>query len=306
MKVVLNLEPLGYSDKAVESWKGKGFGYKASSWEEVMNGGPFSDVEILVVRLAHRVTRDVLHKFPNLTHLVSATTGLDHVDLDAVKERQIRLISLRGQNDFLQTIPSTAEHTWALLMALVRNVPAAHEHVKNGGWNRDLFRGRQLQGMTLGIVGYGRTGKKVAEFARAFRMKVIYYDPYDSGNASAGSVELEELMQRSDIVSYHVHLSEDTKHLLNGHNISHLKKNAYLINTSRGAIWQERAVADALVAKKIGGVAVDVLETELDDFMHSPLAVAQRLGMNVIITPHIGGATWDAMWACEEFLAGTI
>ncbi len=300
--IVLNAEPNGYSAKAIESWKQKGYTYQASDWKEIETTVSFEGVNILIVRLSKKIDRSMLNKFPNLTHLITATTGLDHIDLESVNDRGIKLISLRGHDDFLQTIPSTAELTWGLLLALIRNIPAANEHVKQGLWDRDKFRGYQLKGKQLGIIGLGRTGKKIANYAQAFDMKVQYFDPYVNDNSFQKIDQLEELLSNSDIISLHVHLNDETHQLIGEHNITRVKKDCLIINTSRGNVLDEEAVANALISKKIKGVATDVLGTELDDIKASPLWKAQQKKENIIITPHIGGASCDAMWACEEFV----
>lgn len=304
MKKVYNAEPLGYSLKAEEEWQQKGYHYQSGSWRDIDKNTTIPDVEVLIVRLGRKVDATIIDKFPDLKFIVSATTGHDHLDLHAMGERGIHLISLRGHNEFLKTIPSTAEHTWTLLMSLIRNVPSANEHVKQGKWVRDEFRGYQLKGKTLGIIGYGRTGKKVAHYAAAFEMDIKYYDPYISGGDHKKVDSLDLLMHQSDILTYHVHLNEETRHLLNEKNINVIKPGAYLINTSRGDIWDEDAVVRSLKNEKVKGVAVDVLSSELNDVKKSPLWSGQKAGLNIVITPHIGGATWDAMWSCEEFVAG--
>lgn len=301
--VVLNAEPSGYSVKAIERWKEKGYTYITSGWDEIMQRQHFNEVNVLITRLAKKIDVQVLAKFPSLTHLVSATTGLDHIDITSLDKRNIRLVSLRGHDEFLRTIPSTAEHTWALLLALLRKIPAANEHVKQGFWDRDSFRGYQLKGKTIGIIGLGRTGTKVAAYAKAFDMKVCYVDPYVDNSDFTRCGSLDALLGMSDVISIHVHLKEDTQHLLAAHNAGLIKDGCLLINTSRGKIIDEAAVAKVLASGKLGGIATDVLAYELDDIKKSPLWMAQQKNYNIIITPHIGGATYDAMWACEEFIA---
>ncbi len=300
--IVLNAEPAGYSKNAIGNWKQKGYEYKESNWDDIMRQHSFNDVNILITRLGKKIDASVLVKFPAITHLVSATTGLDHIDQHALNKRNIKLVSLRGQDDFLRTIPSTAEHTWALLLALIRNIPAANEHVKNGLWERDRFRGYQLKGKTIGIIGLGRTGTKVASYAKAFDMHICYFDPYVNNPDYYKYNLLDDLLKNSDIISLHVHLNEETHHLVGAHNIGRLKTSCLLINTSRGNILDENAASLALAEKKISGIATDVLATELDDIKKSPLWKSQQQHEHVIITPHIGGATCDAMWACEEFI----
>lgn len=300
--VVLNAEPLGYSERAIECWKQKGYSYKASGWDEIMQQHHIDDANILIIRLAKKIDDQVLDKFPALTHLVSATTGLDHIDINALDKRNIKLVSLRGQDDFLKTIPSTAEHTWALLLSLIRNIPAANEHVKQGFWERDRFRGYQLKGKTIGIIGLGRTGSKVASYARAFDMNICYVDPYVDNSNYTRCDTLNNLLSISDVISIHVHLKEDTQSLLAAHNTGMMKNGCLLINTSRGKIVDEEALVQAMVEGKISGIATDVLADELHDIKRSPLWLARQKNHNIIITPHIGGATYDAMWACEEFI----
>lgn len=302
--IVYNAEPFGFSTKAITLWEKKGYKYIDGDWDKIDKISNFKQVEVLIVRLSRRVDAVILDKFPDLKVLVTATTGLDHVDLLGVKERGIKLCSLFGHDDFLSTIPSTAEHTWALLLALVRRIPAADTHVAEGNWVRDKFRGHQLKGKTIGIIGLGRTGQKVAHYADAFEMKVIYYDPYVDLPGYEKKKDIRTLLGESDIVSIHVHLNESTEHLINRNNLKHCRDGLFMINTSRGRIWDEVSVAQALTKGKIRGLATDVLETELDDIKASALWQLKRGGYNIIITPHIGGATLDAMRLCEEYLAG--
>ncbi len=306
LNTVLNVEPYQYSHKAIALWKEKGYKYVASSWAEIQKGTYFEKVSILIVRLGHYVDATALKNLPNLKYLISATTGHDHIDLEVLKERSIDLISLRGSDKFLKTIPSTAEHSWALLMALIRKIPDANQHVKLGKWDRDLFRGYQLKDKTIGIIGLGRTGLKMASYATVFDMNIQYYDPNVSLKPFYKCGELKELLESSDIITIHVHLNEETKHMLNEVAIKHIKNKAFLINTSRGKIWDESQIVKAIYDNTIAGIATDVLSTEIDDIKKSPLWNAQQKGKNIIITPHIGGATYDAMWACEEFIIGKL
>lgn len=303
---VLNAEPEDYSKKAVQNWINGGFNYAESNWDEIEKTVSFPNITHLIVRLERRVDDSIVNKFPSLTHLISATTGHDHIDLDVLDDRAISLISLRGHNDFLKTIPSTPELAFGLLLALIRNIPQANLDVRKGNWKRNCFRGYQLKNKNIGIVGLGRTGRLLAGYADAFGMKVGYYDPNVTEKKYSKSNTLQDLLMKSDIISLHIHLTDATQKLINSENIQHLKKDALLINTSRGNVWDEKEIAEALSKRKIAGVATDVLSTELDDVKSSPLWIAQNNDKNVIITPHIGGATFDAMWACEEYLSERI
>jgi D-3-phosphoglycerate dehydrogenase len=298
-KIVLNLEPDHYSLQAIHYWEERGYKYLTPDF---LSHDDRINVRILIVRLANYIDHIYLEPYPNLEFIITATTGLDHLDIGLINQRGIKLISLREHKEFLDTIPSTAEHTWALLMALVRNIPGANEHVKVGLWNRDIFRGTQLRGKTLGIIGLGRIGKKVADYGRAFQMDVIYTDPHVNISTFKRVDGINELFKQSDIVSIHVHLSDETRGMINAKVISNARPGLLIINTSRGGIWVEKDLIKAFKNGIVNGVATDVLDGELYRRNSNLLLKAQREGCNVIITPHIGGATWEAMWECEEFI----
>ena len=301
MSVVLNAEPLNYSSNAVNYWEAEGYEYRAASWDELLkekNEG----VKVLIVRLAKFINRDIIELFPDLEFIISATTGHDHIDINILKEKGVKLVSLRGSNEFLKTIPSTAEHTWAILMSLVRHIPQSYNHVMNGGWNRDLFRGNQLAGKIFGIVGLGRTGTKVAHYARAFGMSVCYYDPYQNSTELQKYTSLKALVRNSDFISLHIHLDKETTNLISSDIIEHFKHGSFLINTSRGKIVDEQAIISALSSGTLKGYGTDVVATELTNLDASPLISAMNDGLNVLVTPHIGGATIEAMHSCEEFI----
>jgi D-3-phosphoglycerate dehydrogenase len=187
---------------------------------------------------------------------------------------------------------STAEHTFALMLSLVRHIAAAHHSVAAGEWNRKAFRGTELCGKTLGIVGLGRVGTEVARRAMTFSMTVLATDPIaDEGKAEelgVQLVDLEELLSSSDIVTVHVPLDDSTRKMIAGKQIDQMKHGAYLINCARGGVIDEEMVADACRNGKLAGVAIDVYSSE-------PPAGNPLLTLpNVVLTPHIGGATWEA------------
>ncbi len=298
---ILNLEAFGFSKQAEKLWTRAG-DYKTATWDS-LDDKMASTSNVLIVRLARMINAEVLDRFPNLSFLITATTGLDHIDLKETERRNINVISLRGEDEFLKTIPSTAEHTWALLMALLRKIPSASEHIKKGGWNRDLFRGHQLEGKTIGIIGLGRTGLRVANFAKAFEMKVQYVDPVVDTSDFEKCLSLERLVSSSDIISLHVHLTKENTNLISQSLVKQFKQGAFFINTSRGKLVDEEALVTELQTGHLAGVASDVLASELTDIATSPLYRAFVDDHNIVLTPHIGGATWEAMHTCEEFIA---
>jgi D-3-phosphoglycerate dehydrogenase / 2-oxoglutarate reductase len=301
-KVVYNVEPFEYSYKAVTNWIDSGFTYIKGSWAEVHNKDSFESVTVIIVRLGGMLSEEILRKFPNVECIISATTGQDHLSLNAISKKNAQLITLKGEEEFLRTIPSTAEHTWALLLSLIRNVNAAVNHVRNGGWDRDLFKGFQLKNKKIGIIGLGRIGEMIAKYAKAFDMEVLYFDPYVKNNNFRRMKSLKELMKESDIISIHVHLNNETEKLISNDLLKSVKKGSYLLNTSRGKILDETEVVNSLMRGDLAGVGLDVLSEEINkNIRESELWKAQER-YNVIITPHIAGATYDAMWTCEEFV----
>lgn len=301
MRCVYNIEPKDYSKKAISIWEESGYQYVEGSWNEYVSFKAKEEVTVLIVRLGGMVTSEVLDAFPNLKFVISATTGHNHLDKAAIAKRDIKLISLRGHEDFLKTIPSTAEFTWALLLNLLRKIPSAISHVEDGNWDRELFKGYQLYGKKIGLVGLGRIGSIVARYAEAFGMIVEYVDPNVENTRYIRKMTLEDLVEDVDILSIHVHSDASNYNLIDAEIISKLKEGAYLLNTSRGEIWDEQAVVDSVLSGKLSGVGTDVVVNETTGREQSPIWKA-RNHSNILLTPHIGGASYDAMWQCEIFL----
>jgi D-3-phosphoglycerate dehydrogenase len=265
--------------------------------------GAISDVNVLWVRLRHRIDRELLDAACKLRVIASPTTGLDHIDLASAAERGITVVSLRGATEFLRDVRATAELTIGLMLSLLRQIGAASRDVVAGNWNRDRFKGRELRGATVGLVGYGRLGRLVAGYLRAFGANVIATDPYVS-TADVPLVALSALLAQSDIVSLHVALTEQTHGLIDARAFSGLKPGALLINTSRGAIVDETALLSALDSGRLAGAALDVIAGEHSDGLRDSPLVAYAAGHeNLLITPHIGGCTFESMEATEVYLA---
>lgn len=268
------------------------------------------DVDALWVRLRHTIDAEVMDRAPRLRLIATPTTGLNHIDLDGAARRGIRVISLRGETAFLDHIHATAEHTLALILALLRHVPAATRHVTEGGWNRDLFRGGELHGKTAGVVGYGRIGRMVAASLQALGMKVLAADPVVNSAAPDGAgsnielVLLATLFERADLVTLHVAFDEKNRAFFGASEFAAMKPGAWFINTSRGELVDEAALLQSLVNGRIAGAALDVLSAENSGGMSAhPLVQYARAHENLLITPHVGGCTSESMQATEEFLA---
>ncbi len=234
--------------------------------------GPFSsedlaeqmaDCEVLMVRLGRYIGETLLIAAPKLRFVVSATTALDHIDLKAVSARNVRVISLRDCPSAIQDVTATAEHSWGLLLSLCRNLVRATQHVANGGWDRNIFWGTQLRGKRLGIIGHGRIGARVASYGEAFGMQVIAFDvDPDRIRAPAERRDLDELVSTSDVISVHISAVPQNYRFIGRTLIERMKPGAFFINTARGSVVDEEALAAAVASGRLGGAAVDVLGGE--------------------------------------------
>lgn len=263
------------------------------------------DFDVIFIRLGYRIDKELIDKAKKLKYILTATTGLDHIDVNYFESVGGKVISLKGDTKFLETIPSTAEHTWALLLSLQKKIPSSFKHVKKGGWNRDLFINANLKGKKIGILGLGRVGNQVAKFAVAFDMEVGFFDVISIKNEFKDFKTPEELFQWADIITIHIPYSIENNNFVNKKMLSFLNSNATIINTSRGGIWDEKEVAVLIKTGKISGVATDVLQNEMDlnSIDTNLLVVLGKENYNIIITPHIAGATKESMEMTEEFIA---
>jgi D-3-phosphoglycerate dehydrogenase len=308
---ILNAEPLGYSEEARKIIVSLGkLHEKALSRSELIR--VIKKYDILITRFGFKIDRDVLDAATSLKFIVTPTTGLDHIDMEYARKKGIEVISLQGETEFLRTVVATAEHTWALLLALIRRVPWAFQSVLKGEWKRDSFRGNELEGKRLGILGLGRLGEKVAFYGIAFGMKVMAYDPYRQTwpDGIRRCFNLRELLSRSDIFSIHLPLNNETKGLIGRKELKTLPKGAIVINASRGPVLDSLALAGLLSSGHLGGAALDVLEGEGKDFKRQRqnrlLLAYARKNENLLITPHLGGATKESMAKTEIFIANKL
>ncbi len=250
---------------------------------------------ILDASMKVRLDADLLGSAIALKLVITATTGADHIDHPHLDARGIPLLTLKTEKDFLRGITPAAELSWMLLLACARRLRAAVHHVEAGQWNREQFPGMMLRGRTLGLIGLGRIGGWMARYARAFDMNVVAHDPFVTEFPDEiESLDLPGLLGRSDFVSIHVHFSDQTRGLLGAKELAQMKVGAVLINTSRGAILDEAALLEGLKQGKPAALGVDVLEGE-PDIANSRIWQYARDHENVIITPHIGGFSPDAL-----------
>lgn len=227
---------------------------------------------------------------PRLRIVSVAGTGDAHVDRAAAAAHGVEVRTLAEDRALLETLDPTAEHTWGLLLACARRIAEAGAHVHAGGWERERFPGMLLSGRRLGIVGLGRLGRKVARYGLAFGMEVVATDPVDDGRRPDGvtMVDLDTLFATADVVSVHVPLDATTVGLVSRRLIDRMRPYAILVNTSRGAVLDEDALADAIEGGRIAGAALDVLAHEPPRADDRLVALARR-DARLVITPHLGG-----------------
>lgn len=300
---VLLCEPEGFCPRAVEALAGAGHEVVAFDAERMDFDRELAGAEAVVVRLGVKWDEARLAGAPRLRAILTPTTGLDHIDLEAAERRGIRVMSLRGLPG-LDEVTSTPELAFGLLLALARRIPAATAAVRKGEWNRDAFVGRELRGKCVGIIGCGRTGVAFGGYCEAFGMRVAYVDPFVTHDRWERLPTPGELAKSVDVLSLHVHLTAETRGMINREVLKRCRRAPMLINTSRGAIVDELALLEALERGWISGAALDVVrgEPEKGGRVASPLIEAAGRRDNLLITPHIAGATSDAMRHTENMI----
>ena len=242
------------------------------------------DCEIVVIRSATKLTKEVLDKAEQLKIIARCGVGIDNVDLDFAKSKSIFVTNSPSAN-----LISVVELTVALIISVSRKLSLADSHLKKGEWNRSQFLGNELYGKTLGIVGFGKAGRLVAERMKSFGMSIVFYDPYVTDwNGSEESIKLDDLLRTADVVSIHVIKTKDTENLISKDMLDLLKPSSVIINTSRGGVLDEDYLFELLESKKIFGAGLDVYSNE------PPKNVYRYKGLNLVTTPHIGASTNEA------------
>jgi len=255
------------------------------------------EYDALAVRSATKVNARLLEKAERLKVVGRAGVGVDNVDLEAATRRGVVVMNTPGGSSV-----TVAELTLAHMLALARHVAQATASVKGGKWEKKRFQGHELQGKTLGVVGIGNIGSVVVSRCQAMGMQVVAYDPFISPEAAAKLgvtlVPLEEIWARADVISLHVPLTDQTRHLVDARALERMKKGALLVNCARGGIIDEQALAQALASGHLGGAALDVFEKEPPAADHPLLKLD-----NFICTPHLGASTEEAQAAVAVAIA---
>ena len=231
--------------------------------------------------------------------ILTASTGLNHIDVDYCNEKGIKVMSHKEDMELLNELPSTSELAFGLMCSMLRNIPSSFDDVKKGNWDYDSHMGHQLKGKIIGLIGYGRLGKMMETFCKAFGMIIKIHDPYE------GYDNLDLVLRESDIISLHVHVNNKTRHMMDQKVLTRMKKNSYIINTSRGEIVNEYDIVESLKSGKLKGYATDVIEDEYGNRQNSPILNGVKEGLNILVTPHVGGMTWEGqqkayMWSISK------
>lgn len=242
----------------------------------------------LIIRSSARVTEGVIAAGERLRVIGRAGAGIDNIDVPAASARGVIVMNTPGANTV-----ATTEHTMALLLALCRNVPQATASLRSGEWDRKRFKGVEVRSKTIGIIGFGRVGQRVARRCRGFGMDVVCHDPYLSSERAAllkvDQVSLDELLERSDFITLHAALTDETRNMIGAEALARVKSGVRVVNAARGGLIDEQALIAALEDGRVAGAALDVLADEPPD-PSNPLLHMD----NVVVTPHLAASTAEA------------
>ncbi|WP_316817890.1 2-hydroxyacid dehydrogenase [Pedobacter nyackensis] len=255
----------------------------------------------IAVRTKFQIDKELMEAAPNLQFIARAGAGLDNIDETFAKQRNIKLLNAPEGN-----MDAVGEHAVGLLLSLMNNYRNADIEVRNGIWDREGNRGYELKGRTVGIIGYGFMGRSFAKKLAGFDVNVIAYDKYKTGfsDAYAKEVSMEEMVKQCDVLSLHIPLTKETRQMVNEEYLLHFRKPIFFINTARGEIVNTHAVLSAIQNKKIIGAGLDVLEVEKFPALGTQGWFDElKLSGKVILTPHVGGWTFESYRKISEVLA---
>ena len=255
----------------------------------------------IAVRTKFRIDTEIFAAAPNLKFVARAGAGLDNIDDKIAFERNIELINAPEGN-----CDAVGEHATGLLLSLMNNFRRADIEIRNGVWDREGNRGYELKGKKVGIIGYGFMGQSFAKKLAGFEVDVMAYDKYKTGfsDAFAREVSMEEIVKHSDVLSLHIPLTTETRQMIDEEYLYHFKKPIFFINTARGEIVNTQAVLSAIKSGKILGAGLDVLQTEKFPALGEQVWYNElKNNEKVILTPHVGGWTFDSYRKISEVLA---
>jgi D-3-phosphoglycerate dehydrogenase len=256
--------------------------------------------EVVVVRSRTKMTRELVEKANKCQIIARVGVGLDNIDQDAAKEKNIRVI-----NAVEGAITAVAELVIGLMLSMAREIPRADREIRNGNWIKKELMGTELKGKYLGIVGLGNIGKRLGRLARALNMNIIGYDVTEIDNEFSKEVglmkaDLDTLLSSADYVSFHVPLLDSTRHMINAEKLKMMKNTARIINTARGGVIDEDALYNSLKEGRLAGAALDVFEVE-------PATGNKLITLpNFVATPHMGAQTKEAQLLAANIIAEKI
>lgn len=265
------------------------------------------DVDAIFPNTKMMLGKEIIDAAKKLKVICTPSTGTDHIDLKYCDKKEIDVLSLTKDFGILETITSTAEHAFAMMLNILRNIPWSSNPATLGEWDYTKFRGREAQGRIVGIIGYGRLGKMFSRFAKGFDMKVLAYDPYVTVSDNwVKQVNLDELLKRAEIITLHVHLNDETRFMVDKSWFNKMN-GVYLINTSRGCLINEKDLIDALDSGRVKAAGLDVLCGEIEgDMGKHPLVKYVQTHSNLLITPHCGGMSFDGQEKAFSYAAAKL
>ena len=292
------IEPKSFSAEAIELLQQKA---EVILWNGQDLEQFIADKTSLFVRLSIQWNAQILESASQLKYICSPTTGLNHIDQNYCTSHNIQILSLQGETDFLQTIRATPEHTLGLIIALMRNYHSAFIQSEND-WDRDRFKGNEIYGSSIGIIGLGRVGSILANYLTCMGAKVSYYDPNVTDTNYIAFPDSLSLINHNQMIVLCSSYDQTIGTILNQEHLEALK-NKYFVNTARAELYDESLLIQLASKKHFKGLAIDVIQNEQSENNHLVQLLALTKTSNTIITPHIGGATHQSMPKTELFIA---
>jgi len=311
MKQIAVITPISHLPGVSELIKTKGetFFLEKGNKEEVRKLLITKPIDVIFCNPNHqnyKIDKELLEG-TNVSVVNTASTGLNHIDLDYCRDNNIVIQSHKNDFKLINQLPSTSELAFGLMLDLLRNITQSQSPISNYEWDYTKFIGRQVKDLKIGIIGYGRLGRMMAKYCEAFGAEVYVYDPYLPHKLGhiINWVGLDQMFQFCDVISLHVHVTDETKYMINKDLLGLSKKDLYIINTSRGEIVNEIDIVEGLTTGTLTGYGTDVIENEFDDLTESPIIKAMNQGKNIITTPHVGGMTIEGQtkaykWAINK------
>lgn len=301
----LILEPSNYSKKALEIYSNEGNIFFFNNIDDSIS----KIIDVIICRLNINIDSKFIDIFPKLKYIVSPTTALNHIDCEYACLKDIEIYSLRNIKNKINNITSTSELAIGLFFSLIRNIVDASNNVSfKKKWNRDSFRGRQIYGnFNIGIIGFGRIGEQIYRFLKPYNLNFYVHDKIETDQMILHNItnqNINTLVEKADSIFLCASYNNNDEPILDRNFFDKLKKSLYIINTSRGELIDEDALCDALVNGKVSGFACDVLTNELSkNFLRNNKIIQLCESNKIIVTPHIGGCTFEAMMETESQIA---